>query len=374
VVILLRRPNDHEDAFPLIQMQAHCQNIPGIKAFLRTTFFATAYFEKPLVFPACVSYASEPIVFDLWLRTHCFGKRMRNPDADGGMPFDVAIGNLREQYGITTYTLRWESHLLLCRLIACRCLQSEVRPIATGAGVRGDAYSLARFLYMKSNLSLYKPLARTLQNMAFASMGRFTCAAEECDEVSVEEAPAHAGNADSSLRVCVQISSKQSLWKGKVASRFEPLFLIDCVICSADFRDVAKLTRVAARINMAQFGESGNRLNKKLADANFKWPSAPLLRWSRVRFDLTCSMFSRITCADRLGPNIFREVMFDASPQFGREILAVIEIILTFQLGYCNAPTVTTRLLFTVNLAHKHCSAPDKGMALMWSVFLHYGT
>ena len=66
--------------------------------------------------------------------------------------------------------------------------------------------------------------------------------------------------------------------------------------------------------------------------------------------------------------------MLDASPQIGRDILAVIEAILTYDPDDTQAPPrVQARRLPTVGLAHGHMTAADKCLGVLHSASLCYG-
>ena len=68
------------------------------------------------------------------------------------------------------------------------------------------------------------------------------------------------------------------------------------------------------------------------------------------------------------GRLVLRQLFFDASRGFGREVLAVREAALTCRGGE-GPPDVVQRRLPMVSLGHKHMAAEDKAMALLHSIF-----
>ncbi len=155
--------------------------------------------------------------------------------------------------------------------------------------------------------------------------------------------------------------------------RFDIWFQVDCVLLSGRLRKVSDLENATRDSLITLLGDDGARVWDTCAKNNFKFPSRQLVESNRCRLDFACMLFNRYRPNPTLPQGATtREVMLDSSRAFGREVMAIREIVMTFR-SVDEAPQVKQRRLPTVAMAHRHMSAADKGMVLLHSVFLEHG-
>ena len=162
----------------------------------------------------------------------------------------------------------------------------------------------------------------------------------------------------------------------KVGITFDPWFLVDCILATSHLRNVASLKH-SWRETLDVAVSGGHEAFQRAAErVGFRWPGRHLLYKGRVRLDCALMLLSRKVWARNLNakgaPFTTRELMVDASRGFGREILGCRENVLTFT-GIDSPPSVISRRMPTVSLAHHHMTAADKTMALLHSVWLEKG-
>ena len=305
-----------------------------------------------------------------------------SPSWHGTCSLADAANRLTEKFQCEGFISRWETHSSIAEKLVADEWSFELRGFSTlmtrhTHSSADPAASLGQKLLSWRNKDSFRPAIRQLQKLT-ASCKSAPSLHEQAKEL--REAAAGENQPDTMLVVPLQKRHKVLLRSAKhkfypFRMHYEMRFLIQCVFLARGLRDKRQVGATAHDVIEALFGNKAHVVKHVMGDAGFKWPSQTVLRHCQIRLDFACMLFRRAISNSCRKPNgiIVREVLFDASRAFGREVFAARECVIAFPEAWSAPCAVVSRRLPTVTLAHRHMSASDKADALLHCVWLEYG-
>ena len=315
--------------------------------------------------------------FAAWLTT-THGLAMVCPTRPEGQPCSLAslITSWTRQVSCDRRVFRWDTHSSIAAVLVRGAWPCELRALISGGTRETPESTLAKAQFSRKKLCSLSPSRADIQRQIQLRVP--TPLIDHPLEGNADRAEAPLRDRAAAVEFTMKIGRRHKFRKKSPAGIvYAPWFLSDCVIASANMRNVEKFNGTASdtlATAVLQTGASSFSLAAK--KSGFQWPKRFVLRAARVRLDCCLMLMSRIIFARSLrckaGPFVTREFLIDASRAFGREILATRENTLTFT-GTDSPPQVVSRRMPTVSLAHGHMTAPDKMMGLLHAVWLERG-
>ena len=301
--------------------------------------------------------------FTQWIRNSLF----HLPCQSGASSLEDCFELLKEEHGLhsTETVLRFETHPDIAELFAKHVLHYDIRPI--GAFEDNACQSVYKAFHLLSTMPkhLAKPSKKQVQFFR-----------KELNSVHPLVLESTVGDGEIPRVDLQQVSVETRLHKPllgvqRCRDQFQPWTKINYAIAAADLRSMSQVARFARRFLSAKFGDAGTALGNASNKSGLKDPSGNTCGRSILRLDMAAMLYNR---AVKIPPGDSIELLLDASPLLGREILAVRENRLHFATADPSCkPEVISRKGVPMNLGHCHATGVDKVFALLRSWWLLRG-
>jgi hypothetical protein len=353
------------DPFLRLLCQSHLRDNPRIGAFVIYNVLEHFALNNPCIVANLPPCRREPIKFRRWL-LELMGK-LGGIAGDEATTLESVVARYSETLGgDQSPILLWPMHEVTAELLVRGAWPSDIVGLWRGDRSQRRVRShRSCVLLHKAFNQCYRPTTTELEQLQACIRG----------PLAFSDLPAPVDPAEPLLSVSVPVVKRHivAARRGEVAHEFNVDFMIDCTLASFYLRDMGTIGKTAAVMHNAEFGHAAaERVREAQQQNGFMWPGRHVLRFSRIRLDLTVSLYRRVHCSSRLEPFISRELMIDASPLLGRELLMIKEFIVTFsQPG--SAPSVEERMFHPQTLAYRHQATADKAMTTLHAVWSEYG-
>ena len=338
---------------------------PGAVGFFDYEFFGgAAVAEAVRTDPVRQDWST--LVFHAWATSS-----LGNLSCVGGGTVLSAIESLRIQELLPQARLyRLDVHSAIAPLVVRGMWKHDFRAISCPPVLRGQRYSVFpaghQQLWMRSRAVFhYKPSKGLLASILAYLQGRSDWT------MPAEDAPVVPDSMEVDIPSANQMVQRGG---GLPALRAEYPFWqrVDAILAGGGVRSCMTLGKFARRCMVSKFGDAGAKLWDLANLRGARDPSSQLLQVGRVRLDMAIMLYHRDYAP--LGDETTREVGVDATPGGRREILVLVEVMITFSSPDADCrPTIVVRRFAAVNLGHKHAKAHDKGMAALHMVWNDYG-
>ena len=279
--------------------------------------------------------------------TECLVAPLLGPDKQPRNCVD-SVSYLEQQHGGRRPLLR----LPLARDEVSAAWVARPVEVVASSSPRGR---LARCTWSSRSISGYGPPLRIVKELRAKAptAGRLAEALEGAAVPAVD-----VGAVDAALPM--RLASRRRLGSRpfipKVAESYDPWFLVDCALFTGHLRQVRGAGGAARDALVATLGDAAPYFLAYLDARGWRMPGRETLRSSRLRLDCAAMLYERVSFRHSLkkgvGTLVSSELLFDASRAFGREVLGIREIVLTFHPG-TDAPAVEARRMPTPTLGHR---------------------